>query len=107
MAAEEDEVFERIAAWRAAGRRVALATVVHTWGSAPRRTGSHLVVADDGSFAGSVSGGCVEAAVIEQALATCASGAPRLLAFDVSDAQAWAVGLACGGQVRVYVERVA
>jgi xanthine/CO dehydrogenase XdhC/CoxF family maturation factor len=107
VASEDDEIFERIAGWRAAGRRVALATVVRTWGSAPRRAGSHLVVADDGSFAGSVSGGCVEAAVVEQALETCASGAPRLLSFTVSDAQAWAVGLACGGQVQVYVERIA
>lgn len=106
MASEDEEIFERIAALRAAGQRVALATVVRTWGSAPRRAGSHLVVGDDGAFAGSVSGGCVEAAVVQQALEVCATGAPRLLSFTVSDAQAWEVGLACGGQVQVYVERV-
>jgi LAO/AO transport system kinase len=106
VASEDDEIFERIAGWREAGKRVALATVVRTWGSAPRRAGSHLVVADDGAFTGSVSGGCVEAAVIEQGLEVCVSGEPRLLSFTVSDAQAWEVGLACGGQVQVYVERV-
>lgn len=104
MASEDDEIFERIAAWRAAGRRVALATVVHTWGSAPRRAGSHMVIENGGGFAGSVSGGCVEAEVVRQALEVCAAGAPRLLEFKVSDAEAWQVGLACGGQVQVYVE---
>jgi xanthine/CO dehydrogenase XdhC/CoxF family maturation factor len=107
VASEDDEIFERIAAAQAVGRRVALATVVRTWGSAPRRAGSHLVVEDDGSFGGSVSGGCVEAVVIEQALEVCATGEPRQLSFTVSDAQAWEVGLACGGEVQVYVERVA
>ena len=107
MASEDDEIFERITAWREAGERVALGTVVRTWGSAPRRAGSHIVVAGTGAFAGAVSGGCVEAAVIQQALDVCVSGAPRLLSFTVSDAQAWEVGLACGGQVQVYVERVA
>jgi LAO/AO transport system kinase len=106
VASEDDEIFERVDAWRASGRRVALATVVRTWGSAPRRAGSHLVVDENGSFAGSVSGGCVEAEVVRQAREVCASGQPRLLEFTVSDAAAWQVGLACGGQVQVYVERV-
>jgi xanthine/CO dehydrogenase XdhC/CoxF family maturation factor len=106
VSSEDDVIFARIAAWQQAGRRTALATVVRTWGSAPRRPGSHLAVADDGSFVGSVSGGCVEAAVVTAAREVCASGAPQLLSFTVSDAQAWEVGLACGGEVQVYVERV-
>jgi LAO/AO transport system kinase len=104
--AEVDEVLEQAQSWRRAGRRVALATVVRTWGSAPRASGSHLAVDDAGTFAGSVSGGCVEAAVVEGALETIADGKPRLLEFGVSDETAWAVGLACGGQIQVYVERV-
>jgi xanthine/CO dehydrogenase XdhC/CoxF family maturation factor len=92
--------------WRDAGKSVALATVVQTWGSSPRPAGSSLVVADDGSFEGSVSGGCVEGAVIEAALEVMKSGRQRLLEFGVSDDDAWAVGLACGGQIQVLVEAV-
>jgi xanthine/CO dehydrogenase XdhC/CoxF family maturation factor len=103
---EVDDVLEQAQAWRSAGHRVALATVVQTWGSAPRATGSHLAVNDAGSFAGSVSGGCVESAVIEGALEAITDGRPRLLEFGVSDEEAWAVGLACGGQIQVYVERI-
>jgi LAO/AO transport system kinase len=106
VASEDDALLGQVALWRAAGRNVALATVVHTWGSAPRRAGSHLIVEQGGTFAGSVSGGCVEAAVVAQALEVCATGAPRLLTFTVSDAEAWQVGLACGGEVQIYVERV-
>lgn len=102
-----DAILREAAAWRAAGRGVALATVVGTWGSSPRPAGSHLVVDSDGRFAGSVSGGCIEGAVIREALAAIADGKPRLLAFGVSDEEAWAVGLACGGRVQVFVERVA
>jgi LAO/AO transport system kinase len=103
---EADEVFTRIAAWLSAGKRVALATVVRTWGSSPRPAGSHLAVDEAGTFVGSVSGGCVEGAVVEAALTTIADGEPRLLDFKVSDAEAWAVGLSCGGRIQVYVERV-
>lgn len=106
MTSEEDEILDRVATWRYAGKRVALATVVQTWGSSPRAVGSHLAVEDGGTFAGSVSGGCVEAAVIQQALEVCTDGKPRVLTFSVSDAQAWEVGLACGGQIQVFVERV-
>ena len=106
MASEDDEIFERIAAWRADHRRVALATVVRTWGSAPRRAGSHLAIEEGGVFAGSVSGGCVEGEVARQAREVCAAGQPRLLEFSVSDFDAWQVGLACGGHVAIYVERV-
>lgn len=92
--------------WHAAGRRVALATVVATWGSSPRPAGSRLVVDQDGRFEGSVSGGCIEGAVVREALAAIADGRPRLLEFGVSNEQAWEVGLACGGTVEVYVERL-
>jgi len=91
--------------WRLAGKGVALATVVTTWGSSPRPVGSQLVVDEAGRFAGSVSGGCIEGAVITEALDAIRTGRPRLLDFGVSNEQAWAVGLACGGKVQVFVER--
>ena len=92
--------------WHDAGRRVALATVVQTWGSSPRPVGSNLVIAADGAFEGSVSGGCVEGAVIHAAKEVIENGRPRLLEFGVTDDEAWAVGLACGGQIEIFVERV-
>jgi xanthine/CO dehydrogenase XdhC/CoxF family maturation factor len=100
------EELDHAAAWLAAGRKVALGTVVRTWGSAPRPAGSQIAVCDDGSFLGSVSGGCVEGAVIEAALAAIADGKCRELEFGVSDETAWSVGLACGGKIRVLVEPV-
>jgi xanthine/CO dehydrogenase XdhC/CoxF family maturation factor len=102
-----DQVLEQAAAWRRAGRKVALATVLSTWGSAPRPAGSQLAVDEHGRFVGSVSGGCIEAAVVGEALAAMTDGRPRNLTFGVSNEEAWAVGLACGGTVRVYVEPVA
>ncbi len=104
--ASDDELFEAMRAWRAAGKGVALATVVRTWGSSPRAEGSLLAVEQGGGFLGSVSCGCVEGAVISEALEVIADGKPRMLEFGVSDEQAWEVGLACGGKVQVYVERV-
>jgi len=92
--------------WRDAGRNVAMATVVKTWGSSPRPEGSRLVVDDKGTFIGSVSGGCIEGAVILEALETIKDGKPRLLEYGVTNEQAWEVGLACGGRVQVFVERV-
>ena len=92
--------------WSAAGRQVAVATVIETWGSAPQPVGSQLVIDQDGNFEGSVSGGCVEGAVITEAMDVIASGKPSLLEFGVADETAWRVGLACGGRIRVYVERV-
>ena len=106
MATETDEIFDRILQWKQAGKGVALATVVKTWGSSPRPAGSHLAVDETGAFFGSVSGGCIEGAVIQEAKAAIADGKVRLLEFGVSDEQAWEVGLACGGRVEVYVERV-
>jgi xanthine dehydrogenase accessory factor len=87
--------------WLRSGYKVALATVVRTWGSAPRGIGSHLIIRSDGLFEGSVSGGCVEGAVIEAAQVALNSGQHQLLSFGVSDADAWEVGLACGGQIEV------
>ena len=100
------EILQQAAEWRGAGKGVALATVVKTWGSSPRPAGAKLAVSEDGAFVGSVSGGCVEGAVIEEAHAAIRDGKPRLLDFGVSDEQAWEVGLACGGKIEIFVERV-
>ena len=104
---DDDSVLEQAAKWVAEGRPVALATVVATWGSSPRPVGSQLAVADDGRFVGSVSGGCIEGAVVHEALGVIAEGRPRLLEYGVTNSRAWEVGLACGGRVKVYVEPVA
>lgn len=106
MQFDGSDVLGQARAWREQGLGVALATVVGTWGSSPRPMGSQLVVNRDGAFLGSVSGGCVEGAVVEEALGVIASGEPRLLEFGVTNEMAWEVGLACGGQVRIFVERV-
>ena len=99
-------MFDKAAEWRREGRNVAMATVVATWGSAPVPIGSQLAVDGQGCFSGSVSGGCIEAAVVEEALAVLADGKPRLLSFGVTNEMAWEVGLACGGRIEVFVERV-
>ena len=106
MRSDPDSIFETLQQWRAAGKAAALATVVSTWGSSPRSEGSHLAVDDAGHFVGSVSGGCIEGAVIDAASQVMASGEPQMLEFGVSDEQAWQVGLACGGRVQVFVEPV-
>ena len=80
--------------------------MVETWGSAPRPVGSHLVIDEHDNFLGSVSGGCVEGAVVEEAMEGIASGKPKTLEFGVADETAWKVGLSCGGRIKVYVERV-
>jgi xanthine/CO dehydrogenase XdhC/CoxF family maturation factor len=100
-------VLDQAAGWLDENRRVALATVIDTWGSSPRPVGSQMAIANDGRFEGSVSGGCVEIAVVTEAQAAMADGKPRLLSFGVADSDAWAVGLACGGTIRIYVEPVA
>ncbi|WP_170600671.1 XdhC family protein [Ruegeria arenilitoris] len=97
---------ETALAWFREGRGAVLATVVETWGSAPRRVGAQLVIGGDGRIEGSVSGGCVEGAVIVEALEAMQEGEARLLEFGVSDEDAFAVGLACGGTIRVLVEPV-
>lgn len=106
MSFTDEDILNTAAAWQDQGKKVALATVVTTWGSSPRPVGSQLVVNQDMDFIGSVSGGCIEGAVIQEALQIMDHGQPKLMAFGVSDEQAWEVGLACGGKVEVYVERV-
>jgi xanthine/CO dehydrogenase XdhC/CoxF family maturation factor len=106
MAVRDDDVLAAAEFWRKEGRGVALATVVETWGSAPRPVGSHLVIDDKDNFLGSVSGGCVEGEVIAEAADVIKSGKAKLLEFGVADETAWRAGLSCGGTIRVYVEKV-
>ena len=101
---DDENVLEQAADWRRAGREVALATEVATWGSSPRPVGSQLAVEAGGGFVGSVSGGCIEGAVVQEALDVIAAGAPKLVEYGVTNAEAWEVGLACGGKVQLYVE---
>ena len=103
---ETETAPEQALAWARGGTGAALATVVETWGSAPRRAGSQMVVSGAGEMMGSVSGGCVEGAVVVEAMEALEDGAPRLLEYGVSDGDAFAVGLACGGTIRVLVEPV-
>lgn len=103
---DHDDIPKVALDWHRAGRGAALATVVETWGSAPRPVGSQLAISGDGQIMGSVSGGCVEGAVVAEAVEALADGRPRLLTFGVSDDTAFAVGLACGGTIRVLVEPV-
>jgi xanthine/CO dehydrogenase XdhC/CoxF family maturation factor len=104
--AETRDPLDIAEAWKGEGREVALATVIETWGSAPRPVGSHLVIDAEGNFEGSVSGGCVEGAVISEAADVIASGTPKMLEFGVADETAWRVGLSCGGRIAVFVERI-
>ncbi len=106
MTAELENMPEQALAWHRAGRGAVLATVVETWGSAPRPVGSQLVISGEGDMAGSVSGGCVEGAVVVEAMEAVTSGTPQMLEFGVSDDEAFAVGLACGGRIRVWLEPV-
>ena len=106
MLSTDSDILKAAEDWRKEGRAVALATVVETWGSAPRPVGANLVIDQDGNFLGSVSGGCVEGAVVGEAQEVIRDGKPRLLDFGISDDQAWEVGLACGGKIEIFVERV-
>ncbi len=106
MISTEDDILRTAEDWRRGGRGVALATVVETWGSAPRPIGSHLVVDQDGNFLGSVSGGCVEGDVVSEALDVIETGSSKMLEFGVADETAWRVGLSCGGRIKVYVETI-
>jgi xanthine/CO dehydrogenase XdhC/CoxF family maturation factor len=101
-----EDVLSVAAAWRAAGEQVAIATVAETWGSSPRPAGSQMAITASGRMAGSVSGGCIEGAVAEAAQETIRTGTPQLLDFGVSNERAWEVGLACGGKMKVFVERL-
>ncbi len=104
---DPEDVLGTAASWLQVGERVALATVVRTWGSSPRPVGSQMAVTSSGRMAGSVSGGCIEAAVAAAAQAAIESGVPATLSFGVTNERAWEVGLACGGRVDVFVEPVA
>jgi len=106
MNTDSEDVLGLAAQWRQAGEGVAIATVTETWGSSPRPAGSQMAVTTSGKMAGSVSGGCIEGAVAEAALKTIASGVPQLLDFGVTHERAWEVGLACGGKVKVFVEKL-
>jgi xanthine/CO dehydrogenase XdhC/CoxF family maturation factor len=106
MLTTDSDILNTAEAWVRKGRGVALATVTETWGSAPRPVGSHLVIDAEGNFLGSVSGGCVEGAVVSEAVDVIVDGKPRVLEFGVADETAWQVGLSCGGRIKVYVERV-
>jgi xanthine dehydrogenase accessory factor len=103
---ETEDVLGQAAEWHAAGERVAVATVTETWGSSPRPAGSQLAVTLSGKMAGSVSGGCIEGAVADAARKTIETGVPQLLDFGVTNERAWEVGLACGGKVKVFVEKL-
>jgi xanthine/CO dehydrogenase XdhC/CoxF family maturation factor len=103
---EQDQVLEQVAAWQRAGRKAAIATVVSTWGSSPRPVGSQLGISEQGEMVGSVSGGCIEGAVVKEALEVMAGAPPKLIDYGVSNEQAWEVGLACGGKLEVYIEPV-
>lgn len=107
MTHDLDAVLAQAVAWKRAGLGVALATVVRTWGSSPRPAGSKLAVNERGEFVGSVSGGCIEAAVIAEALEIMRGEPARVIDYGVSDEAAWEVGLACGGKVEILIEGLA
>ena len=98
------DVLPRIQEWRRQGKRVVLATVVKVWGSAPRPLGSKMAVTDAGDMAGSVSGGCVEGAVLAESAAVLTGGEAKLVSYGVSDETAWSVGLSCGGTIEIFIE---
>src|SRR5215471_6067770 len=101
-----ENILEQAASWRREGRGVAVATVIATWGSSPRPVGSQLAVDGEGQMIGSVSGGCIEGAVVREAQEVIAGGPPRMLDFGITNEQAWDVGLACGGKLQIWLEAV-
>jgi xanthine/CO dehydrogenase XdhC/CoxF family maturation factor len=100
------EILEEVERWREGGEKVVVATVVATRRSAPRPVGTSLAVSESGKMCGSVSGGCVESDVYENAREVMATGRPKLLSYGIADEEAWSVGLPCGGEIDVFVERV-
>jgi xanthine dehydrogenase accessory factor len=104
---QAEDILAIAADWRAAGELVAMATVTETWGSSPRPAGSQMAVTKSGKMAGSVSGGCIEGAVADVAMRAIETGTPELLDFGITDERAWEVGLACGGKLKVFVEKIA
>ncbi len=107
MRTDPENILTIAAQWHAEGEDVAIATVTETWGSSPRPAGSQMAVTKSGRMAGSVSGGCIEGAVADAAMKTIATGTPQLLDFGITNERAWEVGLACGGKLKVFVERLA
>ena len=103
---ESEDILATAAGWRAAGELVAIATVTETWGSSPRPAGSQMAVTKSGKMAGSVSGGCIEGAVSDIAMKTIETGIPQLMDFGITNERAWEVGLACGGKLKVFVEKL-
>lgn len=106
MRQDTEDLLQIAGDWKRAGHKVAIATVTATWGSGPRPAGSHMIVNETGHMLGSVSGGCIESAVVQEAVAVMEDGKPRRLDFGISDARAWEVGLTCGGKLQIYLERV-
>ena len=107
MTADHDRIIDVALRWHREGSGAALATVVETWGSAPRQAGSQLVISGDGQIMGSVSGGCVEGAVVAEALAMLnGDNSPRLVTFGYSDDEAFAVGLTCGGIIHLFLQQL-
>ena len=98
------ELLEDIDKWKNEGKQIALATVVKVYGSAPRSIGAKMVISSKGEFSGSVSAGCVEGAVVEEALDSMENNKPKLLKYGITNDQAFEVGLACGGEIEIYVE---
>ena len=107
MSNEMEDVLAQAARWQAAWEQLAIAAVNETWVSSPRPAGSQMAVTKSGKMAGSVSGGCIEGAVADAAQRTMETGTPQLLDFGVTNERAWEVGLACGGKVKVFVEKLA
>jgi xanthine/CO dehydrogenase XdhC/CoxF family maturation factor len=100
------DILSDLEPWQNRGDNIALATVINTWGSSPRAPGAKMAVNQNGEMIGSVSGGCVEGAVVEEALRVLKTGQPKLLHYGVADETAWEVGLACGGKIEIFVERL-
>ena len=100
------DILSDIERWQERGEKVAIATVIKTTGSTPRPLGSKMAVSESGRMAGSVSGGCIEGAVFEEAQMVLADGAPKRVSYGITDEQAWAVGLSCGGELEVLIERL-
>ena len=102
----DEKILEEANDWINANQKVVLATVIQTWGSSPRPTGSRMIINENGDFSGSVSGGCVESAVVRESMSLIKDNKPfKKLEFKVSNESAWEIGLACGGEIAVYLEQ--
>ena len=103
----DKKILKEINNWLKANQKIAIATVIQTWGSSPQPVGSRMIINEDGNFSGSVSGGCVESAVVSQCLEIIKKNKPsKKINFKISDENAWEVGLACGGEITIFLERV-